>query len=186
MSMGETLVTVVGNAATRPELKMTATGAAVTRFRLAATERRYDRAGERWTDGHTNFYTVWAWRSLGENVAASVGVGEPLVVQGRLRVREREDRGQSYVSADIDAVTVGHDLSRGTSAFRRVVKSRQPSAERGADPATEPEPTEAKRSEPQQSGAEQAHPERAETPKGGAQPGEASQTDAAQLELAPF
>ncbi len=181
MSMGETLVTVVGNAATRPELKVTAAGAAVTRFRLAATERRYDRAGERWTDGHTNFYTVWARRSLGENVAASVGVGEPLVVQGRLRVREREDRGQSYVSADIDAVTVGHDLTRGTSAFRRVVKSRQSPTEERPEPATKPAPKEAQRSEPGQPDAE-----RTQVPQSGAQQAQADRAEASQLELAPF
>ncbi|GAA1895407.1 single-stranded DNA-binding protein [Streptantibioticus ferralitis] len=173
MNMGETLVTVVGNAATRPELKVTATGASVTRFRLATTERRYDRAGERWTDGHSSFYTVWAWRSLAENVAASVGVGEPLVVRGRLRVREREDKGRSFVSADIDAVTVGHDLSRGTSAFRRVVKARPESAEQRPESATEPA-----------AAAQEQAP--AEAAQAGAAQAEAVQAGAAQLELAPF
>jgi single-strand DNA-binding protein len=55
---------------------------------------------------------------------ASVGIGEPLVIQGRLRVREEERNGQRYISADIDAVAVGHDLTRGTSAFRRVSVAR--------------------------------------------------------------
>ena len=176
MSMGETLVTVVGNAATRPELKVTATGAPVTRFRLATTERRYDRAGERWTDGHTSFYTVWARRSLAENVAASVGIGEPLVVQGRLRVREREDRGQSYVSADIDAVTVGHDLTRGTSAFRRAVKSRQSPPERQPDQGGEPARAEGREPGTGQSESGQPEPQQAAP----------AESEAAQLELAPF
>lgn len=122
--MSETLVTLVGNVATQPELKQTSTGVPVVRFRLASTERRYDRVGERWTDGHTSFYTVWAWRTLAENVSGSVAVGEPVVVQGRLRVHEREESGQSFLSASVDALTVGHDLNRGTSAFRRVFKPR--------------------------------------------------------------
>lgn len=134
--MSETLVTIVGNVATQPELKQTSTGVPVTRFRLATTERRYDRTEERWNDGHTSFYTVWAWRTLGENVAGSVGIGEPLVVQGRLRVHEREDKGQGFVSASIDAVAVGHDMSRGTSAFRRVLKARAELV----DPLPDPSP----------------------------------------------
>lgn len=122
--MNETLVTVVGNVATQPEARQTGTGVPVTRFRLATTERRYDRAADRWTDGQTSFYTVWAYRTLGENVSASVGLGEPLIVQGRLRVHEWEDKGQPRSTTLIDAVAIGHDLSRGTSAFRRVARGR--------------------------------------------------------------
>lgn len=59
-AMSETLVTVVGNVATQPVLKNTASGVPMTRFRLATTERRWDRAEDRWTDGHTSFFTVWA------------------------------------------------------------------------------------------------------------------------------
>jgi single-strand DNA-binding protein len=119
--MNDTLVTVVGNVATQPEIRKSATGALSARFRLATTVRRWDRERAAWADGHTSFYTVWAWRQLGENVAGSVSVGEPLVVQGRLRVREeRGAEGQRWTSAEIDAVAVGHDLSRGTSAFRRM------------------------------------------------------------------
>jgi single-strand DNA-binding protein len=119
--MNETLVTVVGNVATQPEIRKSAAGALSARFRLATTVRRWDRERAAWADGHTSFYTVWAWRQLGENVAGSVSVGEPLVVQGRLRVREeRGADGQRWTSAEIDAVAVGHDLARGTSAFRRM------------------------------------------------------------------
>ncbi|KUJ69274.1 single-stranded DNA-binding protein [Streptomyces albus subsp. albus] len=165
--MSETLVTVVGNVATRPDFRLTAGGAAVVRFRLAATARRWDRARETWVDAHSSFYTVWAWRSLAENVAASVTLGDPLVVHGRLRVREERrevrtgpeqprealrlpgapdagggegaggsgggdtgpvgtaaagggDGGFRWVSAEIEALAVGHDLTRGTAAFRRI------------------------------------------------------------------
>ncbi|MGI5528196.1 single-stranded DNA-binding protein [Streptomyces syringium] len=41
--MNETLVTVVGNVATQPDFRESANGAAVSRFRLAATVRRWDR-----------------------------------------------------------------------------------------------------------------------------------------------
>ncbi|WP_234010767.1 single-stranded DNA-binding protein [Streptomyces sp. SPB074] len=112
------MVTVVGNVATDPAFRETR-GGAMARFRLAATARRWDRGEGRWIDGHTNFFTVLAWRHLADNVSSSVAIGDPVVVHGRLRMREEEYDGQRRVSAEIDAISVGHDLTRGTSAFRR-------------------------------------------------------------------
>ncbi|MDT9686356.1 single-stranded DNA-binding protein [Streptomyces sp. TRM76323] len=126
--MNDTLVTIVGNVATHVEYRETPTGG-VARFRLAATTRRWDRERSAWADGHTSFYTVNAWRQLGANLAASVTVGEPLVVHGRLRVREEPTGGrdgQRRTFVDIDAVAAGHDLTRGTAAFRRGGGRREP------------------------------------------------------------
>lgn len=116
--MNETVVTLVGNAATGVEFRETVTGG-MARFRFAVTARRWDREKQFWTDGHTSFYTVWAWRTLASNLAGSVAVGEPLVVHGRLKVREEERDGQRRTFVDIEALAVGHDLTRGTAAFRR-------------------------------------------------------------------
>lgn len=121
--MNETTVTLVGNAATEVRYRQSASGIPVASFRMASTTRRWDRERGAWSDGHTSFYTVWAWRHLAGNVAASVGRGDPLVVQGRMRVREWESGGQRHTSVEIDAGVVGHDLSRGTSAFRRAVRA---------------------------------------------------------------
>ncbi|MER7515901.1 single-stranded DNA-binding protein [Streptomyces sp. NPDC126499] len=119
--MNETMVTLVGNVATNVEFRETVTGG-VARFRFAVTARRWDRERAVWTDGATSFYTVSAWRSLGANLAASVSVGEPLVVHGRLRVREEEHDGRRKTFVDVDALAVGHDLTRGTAAFRRTMR----------------------------------------------------------------
>ncbi|MFI9104364.1 MULTISPECIES: single-stranded DNA-binding protein [Streptomyces] len=118
--MNETSVTVVGNVVTQPEFRETATGVPVIRFRLETTARRWVAERRAWSEGSTSFFMVRAWRTLAANVRTSVQVGEPLVVRGRLRVREEEHDGRWYVAADIDAVAIGHDLSRGTAAFRRV------------------------------------------------------------------
>lgn len=123
--MNETLVTLVGNAATGVDFRETASGG-MARFRLAVTPRRWDREKQLWADGHTSFYTVWAWRSLASNVAASVSVGEPLLVHGRLKVREEEREGARRTFVDVEAVAVGHDLSRGSAAFRRAVRREPP------------------------------------------------------------
>ncbi|QIQ04777.1 single-stranded DNA-binding protein [Streptomyces liangshanensis] len=127
--MNDTVVTVVGNVATGVEFRESATGG-VARFRFAVSARRWDRQKETWADGPTSFYTVCAWRTLGANLAASVSVGEPLVVHGRLRVREEEREGQRRTFVDIDALAVGHDMTRGTSAFRRVARATPSLTER--------------------------------------------------------
>lgn len=119
--MNETMVTVVGNVATTPVYRESAHGP-MARFRMAATPRRWDRERQTWTDGPTSFFTIWTTRQLASNVTASVTVGEPVIVQGRLRVRETERGGQQWTTAEIDAASVGHDLTRGTAAFRRVRK----------------------------------------------------------------
>lgn len=95
--MSDTVVTVVGNVATGVEFRESATGG-VARFRFAVTGRRWDRQEESWADGPTSFYTVWAWRTLGANLAASVSVGEPLVVHGRI---EGAGRGTGRPAADV-------------------------------------------------------------------------------------
>ncbi|MFE9773084.1 single-stranded DNA-binding protein [Streptomyces sp. NPDC005931] len=133
--MNETMVCAVGNVATQPVYRELASGPSA-RFRLAVTARYWDREKGTWTDGHTNFFTVWANRQLATNAAASLSVGEPVIVQGRLKVRTETREGQqARTSADIDAVTIGHDLARGTSAFKRTHR-----AEPGAAAASRPEP----------------------------------------------
>ncbi|WP_407564990.1 single-stranded DNA-binding protein [Streptomyces sp. 184] len=129
--MNETMVTVVGNAATSADYRTTQSGVPAVRFRLAATVRRFDQASGSWTDAYTNFFTVWAWRQLADNVAASVAIGEPLLVRGRLRVREYEKEGVRCTDPTIDATAVGHDLGWGTAAFRRVSRLRPSFAEPG-------------------------------------------------------
>lgn len=117
--MNETMICAVGNVATQPVFRETASGP-VARFRLAVTSRYWNRDKATWADGHTNFFTVWANRQLATNATASLSVGEPVIVQGRLKVRTETREGQQgRTSADLDAVAIGHDLARGTSAFRR-------------------------------------------------------------------
>ncbi|MET9451995.1 single-stranded DNA-binding protein [Streptomyces cinerochromogenes] len=135
--MNETIVCVVGNVATQPVYREVAAGPSA-RFRLAVTARYWDRERGVWTDGHTNFFTVWANRQLATNVAACVEVGQPLVVQGRLKVRTEVREGQQqWASADIDAVAIGHDLSRGTAIFQRAVKPEAPPVAARPEPAWE-------------------------------------------------
>ncbi|KOV51952.1 single-stranded DNA-binding protein [Streptomyces sp. AS58] len=135
--MNETMVCAVGNVATQPVYREPASGPSA-RFRLAVTSRYWDREKNAWADGHTNFFTVWANRQLASNAAASLSVGDPVVVQGRLKVRTDVREGQSRTSADIDAVAIGHDLARGTAAFRRA--NANANAGEAEAPVTPPRP----------------------------------------------
>ncbi|MFC7817853.1 single-stranded DNA-binding protein [Streptomyces sp. NPDC057367] len=161
--MNETMICAVGNVATQPVYRELANGPSA-RFRLAVTARYWDREKSAWTDGHTNFFTVWANRQLATNASSSLAVGDPVVVQGRLKVRTDLREGQNWTSADIDAVAIGHDLARGTAAFRRAGRSETattsppqpepnwetpaPEAADPAGPADAPAPATGQRREP--------------------------------------
>ncbi|MFI8216255.1 single-stranded DNA-binding protein [Streptomyces sp. NPDC085932] len=138
--MNETMVCAVGRVATQPVYREMASGPSA-RFRLAVTARYWDREKNSWTDGHTNFFTVWANRQLATNTAASLTVGEPVIVQGRLKVRTDVREGQSWTSADIDAIAIGHDLAWGTSAFRRGGKQETPASPAQPEPNWESPPS---------------------------------------------
>nr|WP_042449347.1 single-stranded DNA-binding protein [Streptacidiphilus jiangxiensis] len=124
--MNGTLVTLVGVAVSQVRYATTVGGVPVAHFRLAATERRFDRPRQVWVEGDTSYFTVWAWRSLAENALTSIGCGDPLLVTGRMRVREWErPEGQGKgVSAEIEATALGHDLARGTTVFRKTLRGR--------------------------------------------------------------
>jgi single-strand DNA-binding protein len=119
--MFDTTVCLVGNVMTSPEWRRTsATNTYVAAFRFASTSRRFDKATNRWVDGDSLRVKVACWRTMGENVVESVQVGDPLVVFGRLYSRDwvdsEEHRRTSY---ELDAIAIGHDLSRGVSKFAR-------------------------------------------------------------------
>ncbi len=89
-------------------------------FRLASTPRYFDASQGTWRDQETLWFTVKAWRALASNVSSSVRKGEPVVVHGRMKSHTwRDDRDEERSRLEIEAISVGHDLSRGTSAFLR-------------------------------------------------------------------
>ena len=119
--MAQPIITVIGIVATQPAVQTTNRGTPYAAFRLAQTERRFNARANRWEDGDTSWYSVTCWRSFGENVAQSLQVGQPVAVTGRLKVREfTTDEGKSRQQAELHAITIGHDLRRGTSNFTKV------------------------------------------------------------------
>jgi single-strand DNA-binding protein len=112
--MQEPIITVVGNVGAPPRMRVLDSGAIVTDFRIASTPRRKDRATDSWVSGETIWFGVSCWRVTAEHVAASVQKGDRVVVSGRLRATTwQTEQGDKRSGLEIDATTVGFDLSRG-------------------------------------------------------------------------
>lgn len=124
----ETIVTLHGNVGGEVSLRH-AGGVPVANFRVACTPRHYRRRTEEWVDGETQWYTVNAWRQLGEHCRRSLHTGDPVLVQGRLTQRTYINKHDVEVTAlEVEALTVGHDLSKGVSAFTRRSAAAAPRA----------------------------------------------------------
>lgn len=127
-------ITLTGLVATPPRHLVTSEGLPITSFRLASSQRRFDRSQEKWVDGDTNWYTVTAFRQLALNSNASLEKGHRVIVSGRLKIREWQNGEKSGTTIEIDADSIGHDLTWGTAAFTRSVSAASVAP---ADPADE-------------------------------------------------
>jgi single-strand DNA-binding protein len=113
-------ITLTGLVATTPRHLTTSEGLAITSFRLASSQRRFDRSAQKWIDADTNWYTISSFRALANNSAVSIVKGDRVVVSGRLRIRDWENTDRSGTTVEIEADSIGHDMSWGTSSFTRV------------------------------------------------------------------
>ncbi|MGX6602214.1 single-stranded DNA-binding protein [Micromonosporaceae bacterium Da 78-11] len=136
--MFDTNLAVVGNVLTTPEWRrVSSTGSLVANFRVASTARRYDRETGRWVDGNTLRVRVTAWRKLAEGVAASIAVGDPVVVYGRLYTRDwKDENDNNRVAYEMEAFSIGHDLARGRAKFFRTKSAGGTSEIEGAEADT--------------------------------------------------
>jgi len=104
----------------------------VADFRLGVTPRYYDSKRSEWVDGATQWYTVKAWRQLADNCRDSLRRADPVVVHGRLSQSTWVKDGVERTALEVTAVSVGHDLSLGTSQFRRALPRREEATTEGA------------------------------------------------------
>ncbi|SDS40907.1 single-strand binding protein [Brevibacterium sandarakinum] len=121
---GETVITVVGNLTSDPELRFTPNGAAVANFTVASTPRMFDRQTNEFKDGETLFLRCSVWREMGENVAESLQRGTRVVVQGRLKSRTFETKeGEKRTVMELDVDEVGPSLRRATAQVTKNERS---------------------------------------------------------------
>ncbi|MFZ7087111.1 single-stranded DNA-binding protein [Curtobacterium sp. RRHDQ10] len=117
---GETVITVVGNLTSDPELRYTQNGLAVANFTIASTPRTFDRQANEWKDGDALFLRASVWREFAEHVAGSLTKGSRVIVQGRLRQRSYQDReGQQRTSIELEVDEIGPSLRYATAQVTR-------------------------------------------------------------------
>ena len=117
--MNDVYITLTGNVTHEPRQFPLPDGSRVTSIRVAASRRYLDRRTQEWMSSPPSFYSVRCYRSLADNVAQSVRRGQPVVVHGRLRIREYERDGERRFLAEIEASSVGHDLKWGIATFEK-------------------------------------------------------------------
>ena len=116
----DTQITVIGNLTDAPEVRFTPSGAAVANFTIASTPRTFDRNSNEWRDGETLFLRSSVWREQAENVAESLGKGDKVIAQGKLKSRSYEDKdGQRRTVTEFDVEDIGPALAKATAKVTR-------------------------------------------------------------------
>ena len=122
---GETVITVVGNLTSDPELRYTQNGLAVANFTIASTPRTFDRASNEWKDGEALFLRASVWREFAEHVASSLTKGSRVMAQGRLKQRSYETKeGEKRTSMELEIDEIGPSLRYATAQVTRASSSR--------------------------------------------------------------
>lgn len=117
---GETIITVVGNLTSDPELRYTQNGLAVANFTIASTPRNFDRQSNEWKDGEALFLRASVWREFAEHVAGSLTKGSRVIAQGRLRQRSYQDRdGNNRTAIELEVDEIGPSLRYATAQVTR-------------------------------------------------------------------
>ncbi|SFN66663.1 single-stranded DNA-binding protein [Mycetocola miduiensis] len=150
---GETVITVVGNLTSDPELRYTQNGLAVANFTIASTPKVKDRNSDEWKDGEALFLRASVWREFAEHVAGSLTKGSRVIATGRLKQRSYETKeGEKRTSIELEIDEIGPSLRYATAQVTRAQSSgdsRGPAAVQdepwaatapGAAPAASQEP----------------------------------------------
>lgn len=117
--MNETTVTVVGTVCSEVRYGHATDETPIARFQIRNTPRRYDKRTNTWGDGDPSYYSAVCFRGLADHVASSMGVGDPVVATGRLRINRWRRGEEQMVTAELDVQAIGHDLRWGTTVYRR-------------------------------------------------------------------
>jgi single-strand DNA-binding protein len=83
-------VILIGNLGADPEVKYLSNGTTVANFRIATTENRTNRSGEKTTS--TEWHRIVAFGRLAEICGEYLNKGKQVYIEGRLRTRSWEDK----------------------------------------------------------------------------------------------
>jgi len=88
--VGVNKVILIGNLGANPEVKYLSNGTTVANFRIATTENRVNRTGEKTT--LTEWHRIVAFGRLAEICGEYLNKGKQVYIEGRLRTRSWEDK----------------------------------------------------------------------------------------------
>ncbi|WP_432924766.1 single-stranded DNA-binding protein [Microbispora sp. CA-135349] len=121
--MNDIYVTLSGNVTDDPRQYQFRDGSRVTSMRMAVNRRVLDQQTNTWQTRDTTYYTVRCYRGLADNVQQSIRKGHPIVVYGKLRIKQFERDGEQRFWAEIEAGSVGHDLKWGIATFEKPIRA---------------------------------------------------------------
>ena len=118
--MLDNAIHLVGNLTDEPTHYAASGATTRATFRIAATERKLNRATGEFVDGTPLYMDVVTWRGLADHVYATLHKGDRVVVVGRLRRREYMNAQQEQRSKiEIEADAVGPDLRHATATIAK-------------------------------------------------------------------
>ena len=121
-----------------PELRFAPSGTQVATVPLAFNARRKDQQGD-WVDGDSFFVRGTVFKEAAEYVAESLSKGMEVVVTGRLKTDQWEDRetGQKRSATSLLIDAIGPSLRFATASVNRASRNGS-SDSSGADPWSSP------------------------------------------------
>jgi single-strand DNA-binding protein len=123
-------VILIGRLGQAPEVRYTASGAAVANFSVATNESWVDKSGQK--QERTEWHRVVVWGKLAELCNQYLAKGRQVYLEGRLQTRQWQDKdGQTKYTTEVQAQTVQF-LGAGAGGERG--QERQDSMGRGAGP----------------------------------------------------
>ena len=111
--VGLNKTTIIGYLAADPESRNLPSGEIVSNFRVGVNSGYTDRDGQKHDD--TEWFSVSAFKRLGEVVQQNLAKGRLVYVEGRLRTRQYEKDGQTQYRTDLIANEVKFLDSKGAS-----------------------------------------------------------------------
>lgn len=115
------VLTLEGRLTGDVELRFITTGKAVATFTIATSDRKKNEQTEQWEDVSPTFFRCTAWGQLAENVAESLGRGDPVLATGKLSQRDYETREGDKRTAyqEVTVFAIGPNLQLCTAKAQR-------------------------------------------------------------------
>ncbi len=128
MADGLNRVMLFGNLGADPELRVTPSGQAILKLRMATTESYLDKSNTR--QERTEWHSITIWGKRGEALGKILTKGDRVFIEGSLRTSSYEKNGEKRYSTEINASNIilagrgkgagaGDEMGGGGGGFER-------------------------------------------------------------------